>query len=76
MNKIIFRIVETEAELQQCFAVRHSIFVEEQNIFFETDQDEFDKNAIHIAAIDTNTCLLYTSPSPRDQRGSRMPSSA
>ena len=26
--------------------------------------------------IETNTCLLYTSPSPRDQRGSRMPSSA
>ena len=23
-----------------------------------------------------HTCLLYTSPSPRDQRGSRMPSSA
>ena len=27
------------------------------------------------AALDV-TCLLYTSPSPRDQRGSRMPSSA
>ena len=28
-------------------------------------------------AIDaTEGCLLYTSPSPRDQRGSRMPSSA
>ena len=27
--------------------------------------------------IDTvKSCLLYTSPSPRDQRGSRMPSSA
>ena len=25
---------------------------------------------------EANTCLLYTSPSPRDQRGSRMPSSA
>ena len=25
---------------------------------------------------DTIPCLLYTSPSPRDQRGSRMPSSA
>ena len=25
---------------------------------------------------DNSTCLLYTSPSPRDQRGSRMPSSA
>ena len=24
----------------------------------------------------TTHCLLYTSPSPRDQRGSRMPSSA
>ena len=23
-----------------------------------------------------HSCLLYTSPSPRDQRGSRMPSSA
>ena len=25
---------------------------------------------------DYQICLLYTSPSPRDQRGSRMPSSA
>ena len=25
---------------------------------------------------DNKVCLLYTSPSPRDQRGSRMPSSA
>ena len=25
---------------------------------------------------DDTVCLLYTSPSPRDQRGSRMPSSA
>ena len=26
--------------------------------------------------LDDEICLLYTSPSPRDQRGSRMPSSA
>ena len=26
--------------------------------------------------LDAMACLLYTSPSPRDQRGSRMPSSA
>ena len=26
--------------------------------------------------VPVNSCLLYTSPSPRDQRGSRMPSSA
>ena len=29
-----------------------------------------------IAVISLDACLLYTSPSPRDQRGSRMPSSA
>ena len=27
-------------------------------------------------AAESQACLLYTSPSPRDQRGSRMPSSA
>ena len=27
-------------------------------------------------AAGADACLLYTSPSPRDQRGSRMPSSA
>ena len=26
--------------------------------------------------VEEQACLLYTSPSPRDQRGSRMPSSA
>ena len=26
--------------------------------------------------VDPNTCLLYTSPSPRDRQKSRMPSSA
>ena len=29
-----------------------------------------------IEFITSGPCLLYTSPSPRDQRGSRMPSSA
>ena len=29
-----------------------------------------------VTVADNNFCLLYTSPSPRDQRGSRMPSSA
>ena len=42
---------------------------------------EHGKNAPHLSfrkqVLDMNTvCLLYTSPSPRDQRGSRMPSSA
>ena len=32
--------------------------------------------ANEIVGVQPMTCLLYTSPSPRDQRGSRMPSSA
>ena len=34
--------------------------------------------AMHAVALaqELQICLLYTSPSPRDQRGSRMPSSA
>ena len=39
------------------------------------------RNKIHIINLEKSLplfqdCLLYTSPSPRDQRGSRMPSSA
>ena len=33
-------------------------------------------NVLPIYGGQSYTCLLYTSPSPRDQRGSRMPSSA
>ena len=37
MGKVIFRIANTNAELQQCFAIRHSVFVEEQKMFEKTD---------------------------------------
>ena len=39
--------------------------------------DNFDPNQVQVStllSIKTGACLLYTSPSPRDQRGSRMPS--
>ena len=35
-----------------------------------------DKIYLTAAATDSHSCLLYTSPSPRDKRQSRMPSSA
>ena len=41
----------------------------------ETEAAELQKDAPELAQI-AEACLLYTSPSPRDQRGSRMPSSA
>ena len=39
-------------------------------------RDETPKAEAIIKADRNSDCLLYTSPSPRDQRGSRMPSSA
>ena len=43
---------------------------------FVTPEFVCDEIAKGRAVIPSNICLLYTSPSPRDQRGSRMPSSA
>ena len=36
----------------------------------------YDNRSPQLMQLESSTCLLYTSPSPRDQRGSRMPSSA
>ena len=42
--------------------------------------DDFGRRGARVVSVQQNEdkqdCLLYTSPSPRDQRGSRMPSSA
>ena len=40
------------------------------------DSKDMVKMRKSITVLDKYICLLYTSPSPRDQRGSRMPSSA
>ena len=40
------------------------------------DLSDTDQLPIVFACFTREACLLYTSPSPRDQRGSRMPSSA
>ena len=43
------------------------------------DRDQVKLKTVELvwpALVSYHTCLLYTSPSPRDQRGSRMPSSA
>ena len=40
------------------------------------NQDRFDKAIGNSIVVEFDTCLLYTSPSPRDRTRSRMPSSA
>ena len=57
-------------------ALASSIFEQKSNYVFMDDaiyQLLRNQNADHIQ---TKTCLLYTSPSPRDAHESRMPSSA
>ena len=43
---------------------------------FHSILDNINQVTGNLRDADIDTCLLYTSPSPRDQRGSRMPSSA
>ena len=57
--------------------------LKDSKLLKEADREELrpyiEKHAISysVQSVDEREiCLLYTSPSPRDQRGSRMPSSA
>ena len=43
---------------------------------FDVEKKGFNWNKLVTDREQYISCLLYTSPSPRDQRGSRMPSSA
>ena len=51
-------------------AYGRSLFAEPQPF------DDEGRGGVIVASANGKVCLLYTSPSPRDQRGSRMPSSA
>ena len=55
MDRVVCRIAESAAEYQAYLAVRHAIFVEEQQLFDGTDVDEHDADAIPIVAIDSQT---------------------
>ena len=62
-NSPWINFAETDVEIFLKFGLGDDYYEITQPIFSGWDEDE-------------NSCLLYTSPSPRDQRGSRMPSSA
>ena len=65
----------TRGSLYKAFTDKKTLFLKVLDHY----ENEAVKAAVDLltdATIPNGTCLLYTSPSPRDQRGSRMPSSA
>ena len=60
----------TELVLNDFDAGQDLDFSQENAVVNGISQDSF------VFQVASGSCLLYTSPSPRDQRGSRMPSSA
>ena len=51
---------------------KKDFFPNEKNSLINSDIDFIDEKSFMVL----RTCLLYTSPSPRDRQKSRMPSSA
>ena len=45
---VVCKIVTTEEELQQAFAVRKTVFVQEQHVPQELEWDEFEATALHV----------------------------
>jgi len=48
----ILKIAENDEELKQYYSVRKEIFVKEQGIFSDQDQDEHDACALHIIGVE------------------------
>ena len=66
-GKIVNGLTETELRHEMSFPVNNE---KELKKIMDLNKWSLISTNKHI------NCLLYTSPSPRDQRGSRMPSSA
>ena len=71
-----------EIARDKCLAagIFDKVIISSDDPFFEQlvncNQVEFLQRSENLACDDATTCLLYTSPSPRDPKTSRMPSSA
>ena len=63
------------AEVRSFDSIDNAPEERERGITIQTAHVEYETENRHYAHVDC-PCLLYTSPSPRDKRQSRMPSSA
>ena len=51
------RVVETEQEQNDAFKVRHTVFVDEQNVPAELEIDEHENDATHFVAYDKSVAV-------------------
>ena len=52
------------------------VFIGGHGVWWSSAEKKLEQAGFELNIPIFNICLLYTSPSPRDQRGTRMPSSA
>ena len=83
LHKLIKTIAKREEESQltnpNYFRARHKlneILKHHNGVLTDNDLKRLDSLAMTLRFAELFSCLLYTSPSPRDKRQSRMPSSA
>ena len=76
MSAIIFASVPASSQYSSCGVSPSSDWDEGDNPRDYLSIDIPGSGGGELFGFDGRSCLLYTSPSPRDQRGSRMPSSA
>ncbi len=66
MAAIICRTAENVSELEECFRIRHEVFVREQSLFAETDRDHKDDKSLHLIALQNEriigTVRIYKDP--------------
>ena len=80
----IWRVIDTREKINQpfrnedrpFFTILQEMAMEGQITVFRDEKFKEAMDTDDLTAMLNRICLLYTSPSPRDQRGSRMPSSA
>ena len=79
IKQIIGAVIDVEFDKDQIPNIYDALVVNENNLVLETQQQLGD-GVVRTVAMGTTeglkSCLLYTSPSPRDPKTSRMPSSA
>ena len=78
MNNELLKVALSELSVPEITEILHDV-LRKHMIREDYENKDFYEKTYAISEVSWGTiegCLLYTSPSPRDQRGSRMPSSA